>query len=33
MTEKKVKRLVVVDQGQRLTGMVDRESILRIIAG
>jgi CBS domain-containing protein len=33
MTEKRVKRLVVVDQGQRLAGMVDRESILRMIAG
>lgn len=33
MLTAKVKRLVVVDDEQRLLGMVDRESLLRIIAG
>lgn len=32
MIEKRVKRLVVVDDQSRLLGMVDRESILRVIA-
>ena len=33
MIANKVKRLVVVDDDGRLCGMVDREALLRVIAG
>jgi predicted transcriptional regulator len=33
MLEKRVKRLVVTDAEGRLVGMVDRQSLLRLVAG
>ena len=32
MVERKVKRLVVVDEHQRLKGMIDREKVLQVLA-